>query len=360
MLLSTLSLIFGNCCFVYPQNLVENPSFETFLQCPMKLGNLEQDVVSWKAPTLGSTDYFNGCSQAMGTPKNFNGEQPAEFGVGYVGFYMLAPDDYREYVQASLKATLKQGERYTISFYVSLAERSDFAIKEFGILFSEFPIAVETNKTLSNMHLSRLRGDTSNRLEITYSKFYSDETDWIFITQDFVANGTENYMIIGNFKDNKRTQRYQTKRNITKGSYYYLDMVSVQKTDSSEINPDTTLTTNFELDSVHVFKEVFFDFNKTAPKVRYQKELHVILDYLQLHPNLKIRISGHTDNVGSDSFNQELSVKRANAVANYLITNGVLQNRIEHEGFGSSKPISSNKTKAGRLRNRRVEFVLLE
>jgi outer membrane protein OmpA-like peptidoglycan-associated protein len=210
------------------------------------------------------------------------------------------------------------------------------------------------------MHLSRLQGDTSNRLEITRSKFYSDEKDWVLITKEFVANGTENFMIIGNFKANKRTQRFQTKRNITKGSYYYLDMVSVQKTDSHENNVDSTLVTNFKLDSVHVFQEVFFDFNKTTPKVRYQKELHVILDYLKLHPNLKIRISGHTDNVGSDAFNQELSLKRSKAVANFLITNGVLQSRIEHEGFGSSKPISSNKTKAGRLRNRRVEFILRE
>ena len=352
-------LLFCVTNFGYSQNLVVNPSFENFINCPVKLGNLELDVEDWSMPTLGSTDYFNGCSEAMGTPKNFNGQQPADFGVGYVGLYMFAPNDYREYIEASLHSTLEKGERYTISFYVSLAERSDFAVKEFGIRFSEFPVQIETSKVLSSMHFSKLKGDTSNELEIKYSKFYSDEIEWIKLTQEFVANGTENYLIIGNFKNNKRTQKFQTKRKITKGSYYYLDMVSVYKADLQEAILTAENQDNFKIDSVHVFRDVHFDFNRSIPRNSHQRELNSLVAYMKEHTKLKIIITGHTDNIGSNTFNKILSLKRAKEVANFLINNGIDEGRIEYAGLGSIKPIADNITDAGRLLNRRVEFVLI-
>ena len=344
----------------YSQNLVRNPSFENFINCPVKLGNLELDVEDWKMPTIGSTDYFNGCSEAMGTPKNFNGQQLADFGVGYVGFYMFAPNDYREYIEANLISTLIKGEHYTISFYVSLAERSDFAVKEFGIRFSEFPVQVETSKVLSSMHFSKLKGDTSNQLEIKYSNFFSDEKEWIKLTKEFVANGTENYLIIGNFKNNKRTQKFQTKKKITKGSYYYLDMVSVYKKDSREAILTAEEQENYKIDSVHVFRDINFDFNRSIPRNSHQRELNSLVAYMKEHTTLNIAITGHTDNIGSNTFNKILSFKRAEEVAHFLINNGIDESRIAFSGLGSVKPIADNTTDAGRLLNRRVEFILMD
>lgn len=350
-------VLLGNLQLVFSQNLIQNPSFENYIECPVKLGNLEKDVEDWQIPTLGSTDYFNACSEAMGTPKNFNGEQPANFGTGYVGFYMLAPDNYREYVQGSLLTTLKKGEPYTVSFYVSLAEASDFAIKEFGIRFAEFPVKVETNKVLSAMHLSKLEGDTSNFIKINYSDFYDDEKKWILLSKEFIAKGTENFIIIGNFQNDKRTQKNQTKRNINKGSYYYLDMVAVFE---SRGTTDSVADVRYQLDAVHVFKDVLFNFNRATLKKTDQTELRKVLLYLTKNPAMQIKIGGHTDAVGSASFNQELSLNRARTVAEFLMENGIEESRIHYQGFGSSLPVASNKTKAGRLRNRRVEFVLVE
>ena len=316
----------------------------------------------WQAPTNGSTDYFNGCSQAMGTPKNFNGEQPADFGVGYVGLYFYAPQDYREYIQAKLENTLRKDETYKVSFYVSLAERSDFAIKVFGIQFSENPVMVNTTKTLSRMHLSKVPGDVSSFFEIRYSHFYSDKKDWVLVEQEFVAKGTENYMIIGNFKDNKGTQKFETKRNSTRGSYYYLDMVSVTSLENEDaglenIKGAKELET-FEVDKINVFSDVLFDFDAFELLSTAETELKHIQEYLTQNPNLKIVISGHTDARGSDTYNMILSEKRALAVSEYLITNGISQNRISANGYGSLKPVSTNNTSAGRNKNRRVEFVI--
>lgn len=346
----------------FAQNLVENPSFENFVKCPQKLGNLEDDVVDWTTPTEGSTDYFNGCSQAMGTPKNFNGEQPANFGVGYVGFYFYAPNDYREYIQAPLSKTLVRDEVYTVSFYVSLAERSDFAIKEFGIQFTENSVKVATQKTLSRMHLSKIPGDVSNYFEIKYSDFYSDKKDWVLVEKEFVAKGTEKHIIIGNFKNNARTQKFRTKRNVTKGSYYYLDMVAVVPK-NFEIHMGTGQSEegiSFELDSIHTFKNLLFSFDAFKLLSKSKLELDEIQVYLSLHKNLQIQISGHTDALGNKQYNKILSENRAKAVALYLVEKGIDSTRISYHGYGSEKPLTQNTNSVGRKKNRRVEFRIVE
>ena len=74
---------------------------------------------------------------------------------------------------------------------------------------------------------------------------------------------------------------------------------------------------------------------------------------------MKIEIIGHTDNKGEGIMNQELSEERAKAVFNYLISKNIPSQRLSYRGLGSSKPIASNETEAGRKKNRRVEFVVI-
>ena len=74
----------------------------------------------------------------------------------------------------------------------------------------------------------------------------------------------------------------------------------------------------------------------------------------------RIRISGHTDNVGSDEYNQELSENRARAVYNYFRTKGIPEYRMEVVGYGEARPIASNATEEGQSKNRRVEFEILQ
>lgn len=76
------------------------------------------------------------------------------------------------------------------------------------------------------------------------------------------------------------------------------------------------------------------------------------------HPGLKLDIEGHTDSVGSDAFNQELSEQRSNGVMQYLVSQGLPQNSITSRGFGKTDPISSNDTPQGRQQNRRVEIII--
>lgn len=74
---------------------------------------------------------------------------------------------------------------------------------------------------------------------------------------------------------------------------------------------------------------------------------------------MKVKIQGHTDNIGNASENLLLSRERAKSVRDYLVSKNVSTNRLSHEGFGQSKPIADNKTEEGRAKNRRTEFVIL-
>lgn len=349
--------------FLMSQNVVKNPSFEEYTNCPKHLGNFDTDVVSWSTPTQGSTDYFNSCSIAMGTPKNFNGTQPADFGKGYAGLYLYAPDDYREYLQAELSKPLVKGEKYQVSFYVSLAERSDFAIKEFGVLFSKNKMQVIGKKTLSKKKIYEQKGNDYNFMEIGYSNFYSDTKDWILVHTQFIAKGTERYLTMGNFKSNARTRMFKTKKNAKQGAYYYVDLVLVESVSKiqaakSQLANSKSSSETFELDKTHIFENLLFEFDKFQLQEESKEEMRQLYQHVHADTTLYLSILGHTDGVGSDAYNQKLSFKRAEAVANYLQKLGLADHRILWKGHGGKKPIATNDSEAGRRQNRRVEFLI--
>jgi OOP family OmpA-OmpF porin len=99
-----------------------------------------------------------------------------------------------------------------------------------------------------------------------------------------------------------------------------------------------------------------FDTNKADIKDQYNNELFIFADIMKKHPDLKITIEGHTDNVGNAKKNQLLSGKRAESVKNYLVTKfGIDTSRLDAKGYGETRPIEDNNTKEGRQKNRRVE-----
>jgi OOP family OmpA-OmpF porin len=106
---------------------------------------------------------------------------------------------------------------------------------------------------------------------------------------------------------------------------------------------------------------VLFDFDRSVIKPNYKKELARTADLLKKNPGLKIRIEGHTDNIGTESYNQKLSERRAAAVKDYLIQKYVVDaTRIETVGYGKDKPVADNKSKQGRQLNRRAVSLKLQ
>jgi OOP family OmpA-OmpF porin len=102
--------------------------------------------------------------------------------------------------------------------------------------------------------------------------------------------------------------------------------------------------------------DAFFDFNKDTLKPEGRAKLDDLVSKMS-GINLEVIIAvGHTDSVGGDAYNQKLSVKRADAVKNYLTSKGVEKNRVYTEGKGEKQPVADNKTDEGRAKNRRVEI----
>ncbi len=343
--------------FCFSQNLVLNPSFEEHHNCPVRLGNFDTDLANWSAPTMGSTDYFHACSEAMGTPKNFNGTQISDFGKGYAGFYLYAPDNYREYMQAELAAPLIKGVTYELSFFVSLAERSDFAINEFGVVFSRKKLDVQIQKELSKMQLYKDKENDFSYLEIGYSYFANDTKDWMLVSTSYVAEGNEKYMILGNFKNNPKTRKFLFKKGAKQGAYYYVDMVSLIPENGQQV-ASTMESETYTLNQKHMFKHVLFNFDEYQLLDSAKIGLKKTYDFLNSDPSLHIVIHGHTDGVGTENYNLNLSKNRCEAVAAYFLQLGLPKDRISWQGHGGTLPIAENTTDSGRQKNRRVEFIL--
>lgn len=104
--------------------------------------------------------------------------------------------------------------------------------------------------------------------------------------------------------------------------------------------------------------DVLFDTGSATLKPGAREKLAKISGILLAHPGLSLQIEGHTDSVGSDEFNQELSGRRADSVRDYLAQEGVLASSMTARGFGKTQPVATNDTPEGRQRNRRVELVV--
>ncbi len=105
--------------------------------------------------------------------------------------------------------------------------------------------------------------------------------------------------------------------------------------------------------------QILFDFNSFVLRENTKKILDEIYNILKQYPEREIQISGHTDNIGSDEYNLNLSEKRAEEVAKYLIQKGLNEDQISFSGYGSSQPVAPNDTPENRAKNRRVEILIV-
>jgi len=105
--------------------------------------------------------------------------------------------------------------------------------------------------------------------------------------------------------------------------------------------------------------EVSFDYDSATIKSTFYSPLSKIADIMNRYPQTQIVVAGHTDSAGSEQYNLELSLRRANAVADYLMSRGVARYRLGTEGRGELEPIASNDTASGRAQNRRVEIFVV-
>ena len=149
--------------------------------------------------------------------------------------------------------------------------------------------------------------------------------------------------------------------NVSKNKYlFYSDNIELKNG-----TPDKPFLVNIPLKPIEVgesivLKNIFFETGSAELKNESVAELTKLIQFMVKNPDIRIEISGHTDDVGSDAMNQKLSENRANAVAEYLIENGIDKQRIRSVGYGKTRPIDTNNTEQGRANNRRTMFEIIK
>jgi outer membrane protein OmpA-like peptidoglycan-associated protein len=113
------------------------------------------------------------------------------------------------------------------------------------------------------------------------------------------------------------------------------------------------------VDKSVALRNIFFDYGKAILTEASIKELNMLYQMLIDKPNMKIEISGQTDNRGTEQVNKILSERRAKAVVDFLIRNGINPARLSYVGYGYGQPIAPNTTPEGRRQNRRTEFKII-
>lgn len=132
----------------------------------------------------------------------------------------------------------------------------------------------------------------------------------------------------------------------------------------SEKVPDSTYRMDIPLQPVRkdaqiTLRNIFFATGDFKLKPESAAELDIIIKWLQENPHVRIRINGHTDNVGQPADNLALSTRRARAVTDYLQSKGINAARLSYQGFGATRPIAPNTTEEGKARNRRTEMEII-
>lgn len=144
-----------------------------------------------------------------------------------------------------------------------------------------------------------------------------------------------------------------------KNFYNKVEFVDLRKAKPRSKVPRDFFVMPLEVGQSVDIENIFFETGKNKLKPESFRSLNALVDFFNEYPNVKVLVGGHTDNTGSAAVNKRLSKQRAQAVADYLIEQGISRDRFQAKGYGPTKPKASNKTKKGRAMNRRTDFTIM-
>lgn len=351
------------CCLlpvaiINAQNLVPNGSFEEYASCP---GNFYEQagefrIPGWLPATQGTPDHFHSCSKgAAGVPHNWAGISYAHDGDGFAGIYgwMDNDADYREYLQARLKEPLIADTTYLIEFHYKLSSYSRYAIDRMGLLLTDSAASGRHNKVINEIPTLSVIQDSALTLSTGL---------WEHAKMEYKAAGGEQYVIIGNFFSNAATRYYRIQftpdqqEMLRNSAYYYIDGVKILSKYLVEKELMPAFTPEIvDLNTPYVLKNINFAFDSYKLHPSSFEELDKVILWMQQQPDVRLTLSGHTDDRGGDHYNYTLSLNRAKTVAEYLRLRGVEEARLITIGYGKRVPLINSTSEDAREKNRRVE-----
>jgi outer membrane protein OmpA-like peptidoglycan-associated protein len=360
------------------ENLVDNGDFSEFEGSLRRKEQFEL-AKGWVNPTATKSELYatDVKSRYIAIPDNMYGHQEPAVGDNYAGLtaYGYRNKMNRSYIQAPLKQSLQERGLYCVKFKASLAERSRYASNNLSVSLDKSSLSSKGTTSLS----------ASNPLYSDYNDVVDIRDGWWEFCALYRAAGKEKYITIGNFQSDDRTktvqmdlpEKYEEDGPIM-GAYYYIDDVRVEPIAvgescncASERIPESKvifsgsvqLTDEMSLaDKIQAIDAYFYQYQAEVVSAA-ERTIDQIVELLKANPSAQVTIIGHSDNEEAELAKSEatlmgLAMRRANLVRNYMMEQGIGEDRLSVKSMDNNAPVAKMATPISLAKNRRVEFEL--
>ena len=358
-------------------NLVPNGGFEdTNINKLRTYGQMVEFSMDWFSATEVAADvYGDGAKgEKVAVPTNNYGKQEPAGGLCYAGFRAYSKDSRlsRSYLEVKLPATLEKDVMYCVSFDISLADLSRFAVNEIGVVMSDRKI--EQPNT----------GDMIRQADVQQktNKVFQFFDGWETFCGTFVGTGQEEYVVIGCFggRDNMTIDKVKRPLGISGAqmnhAYYYVDNVKIIDIQAKsqcvcaaaderdmDLVYGSSSVQDVDMTDTEIVKSssIYYAFLKRTPTGAGKQTISTLAAILKANPVMQITVVGHSDdderNEGQVNPRYKMIGKnRADQIRRMLEAEGVLASQISVSDMGNMDPASTRDNDISRAQNRRVTF----
>ena len=360
-------------------NLVPNGGFEdTNIKKLKSYGQMEEFCMDWFAATDVPADVFGEGAKGdkVGIPENNYGTQDAATGLCYAGFraYSKDPKLKRSYLEVKLPNTLEKDVMYCVSFDISLADKSRYAVNEIGVIVNDRKIEQPND------------GDMIQNADVKQktNKVFQYMEGWEKFCGTFVGTGQEEYILIGGFggRNNMEIEKVSLPSGMTGAqinhAYYFIDNVSIvaiqaksqckcSKADERDMDLvyGSSSVMDEDMSDAEKIKAsvVYYAFLKRTPTGAGKETVNNVIEILKANPGMSINIVGHSDDDersegAVNARYARIGKNRADQVRRMLEAAGISSTRINVTDMSNMDPANTRDSEISRAQNRRVTFEL--
>lgn len=378
---------------LFAQNLVQNPSFEQIKPDAVVVAcEFSQFSHDFPRRTAAWSGFRDGTPDLLRAAENCDWLQQVHSGEQCLGIinYLPAEDvgqrtDFHEYAQGNLSAPLKPGQKYRLECWIlcdSMLAKTHL-IKVYGPKTAVVPIQSGNLGfcfSVAPFSLYEISpgaiAASKLRPQVNFAQIIENKGQWVKYTASFIPDQPYQYFTLGNFFSDKLTpnnlsperhKQIELKNasipapldRIKRVNYLCVDDISLMLENPPP--PPASLEKALLKDRKYTFSAgVLFDSGKAELRQEAGAELDSLVAFLLKFPDSVLGISGHTDDVGTEEYNLDLSERRAKSVQVYLEAKGIRADHLRSRGFGETRPVADNESESGRQSNRRVECILLK
>ena len=359
-------------------NLIINSDFDLFYYKPIIITyhgdtKIEDWIPFWTTPGPYTPDYLSNFRYIDVFSYNYIFSMPLPEKFNYAGFALYKESDpYSEYIQGKLISPLLKGKKYCLRTSINFCSYSKYSVNRLAFFLSASPVSVN------------YKNENTFSPQVIFSKLPVENKHFTTLCDYFIADGGEKYVTVGRFTGAEdmnpilREKYLQGLFGLEKASYYIFDNIElfeIQDTSECKCKLETLPISPLEIKPKVIYEtdlnklkqgipvileNVNFEFDKYNLLPSSEDILTTLLNYLQENSEIKISIEGHTDDIGTEQYNDVLSLNRAKSVYNWLIDKGIDSSRLSFTGFGKSRPIFNEKDEEHRALNRRVEVRIIK